>query len=146
MRKSTYSLLIGSLVMALAAGSVFAADAKVEKEVLDERAKNINETAKKPGMAEVALRSVSNETGVPREQVEGMYKNHKNPAGILIACVLADETKRQPKDFLEHHVAGKSWTSMANEHHVPMEKINGKLANLEKDLAVARDLERKKKK
>jgi hypothetical protein len=146
MRKSTYSVFIASLVIGLAAGSLFAADAKVEKEVLDERAKDINEAAKKPGMAEIALKSISTETGVPRDQVEGMYKHHKNPSGILIACVLADETKRPAQDFLEHHASGKSWTSMAHDHHVPLEKINGKLAHLEKDLAVARDSEKKQKK
>ena len=146
MRKPTCSVLIASLVIGLAAGSLFAADAKVEKEVLDERARDLNEMAKKPGMAEVALKSISNETGVPREQVDAMHKSHKNPSGILIACVLADETKKPAKTFLEHHAEGKSWTAMAHDHHVPLEKINARLAHVEKDLTVAREAEKKQEK
>ena len=135
MNKSLVSVLIASVVLAFTVGGLRAAETKVEKEILDDRASDINAKAKKPGLTEVALHGISVETGVPRDQVEAMYKHHKTPAGILIACVLSDETKRPPQDFLEKRASGKSWTAIARDHHVPLEKINDRLAHLERELA-----------
>jgi hypothetical protein len=53
---------------------------------------------------------VATETGVPIERVRAMHKNHPKvqAAGILVACVLADETKKTPDSVLKQHDAGKT--------------------------------------
>ena len=147
MNRSMYSVLMASIVVGLSAAPMWAGDTKVEKEILDERASDINAKAKKPGLREVALRSVSVETGVPRDEVEAMYKRHDSIAGVLIASVLADETKKPPEYFWEKRTAGKkSWTTLARDYRVPLEKINDRLGHLERDLARAGEPERDRRK
>jgi redox-regulated HSP33 family molecular chaperone len=138
MKKWISGLLITGLLLGAGTASLQAqpkSERKAEKEELDKRAKDINDTVQKEKKEDLAIRGVSNETGVPQGEVERMYRKHKTAAGVLIACVMADETKRPPEEFLEKRSSGKTWTAMANDNHVSMDKINERLAHLERDLA-----------
>src|SRR5437867_3303912 len=101
MRKSIVSLVIAGFVVGLGVSPVRGQD-KATRERLDQRAHEVNILAKRPGMTKTALHAVSVETGVPEANLEAMHKRHPDAgaAGILIACVLADETKKKPGDFL----------------------------------------------
>ena len=92
---------------------------------------------------------MSVETGVPLPQVESLHKHHEDtgPAGVLVACVMADETKRDPDYFIKKHIdGGKNWADIARENKVPIERLNEKLDNLEKALAAPGDAKGKRPK
>ena len=135
MKKSSLTLLITSLALGLGLGPARGAD-KTETDHLTQRAHEVNRAAKKPDMMKVALHDVSVETGVPLEKVQALHKRYSDEgiAGVLIAGALADETKKSPEHFLDKHASGKSWTAIAREYKVPMEKINDRLDHLEKAL------------
>jgi hypothetical protein len=139
MKKWICGLMIPGLLLGLGTASLQAqpkSEKKLDKEEMDRRANDINNTVKKEKKEDLALRGVSNETGVPLGEVESMYHKHnKSAAGVLIACVLADETKRPPEEFLAKRAAGKTWTEQANDFHVSFDKINERLTHLERDLA-----------
>jgi hypothetical protein len=107
----------------------------------------LNETVKKKSSMKTALHGVSVETGVPLATVESMHKHHPDtgPAGILVACVLADETKKPAEQLVKKHEDGKTWAEIARENKVPVEKLDRKLDNLEKFLASPGDKEGKGK-
>lgn len=132
MRKFIYSLLVAGVSLGL---SVKVASAQEKKE-LDTRAQDVNALADRHGGMRDAIHDVSVETGVPEGQLQRMHDAHPDagPAGLLIASVLADNTKEKPERFLSQRTSGKSWASMARENNVPLEKINAKLDNLEREL------------
>lgn len=107
-----------------------------ERDELNTRAHDVNALADRRGGVRDAIHDVSVETGVPEEQLQRMHDNHPNagPAGLMIASVLADNTKEPPGRFLSAHDNGRGWASIARENGVPLDKINTKLDNLEREL------------
>ena len=146
MTKSTLSLMTAALVVGLGVGVTRAADKDVNEE-FNARVHAVNDAAKKKDMMPVALHAVSVETGVPLPEVEAMHKRYSDigPAGVLIACVMADETKMKPEEFLHERNGGKGWTTMARDHKVPIEKLNARLEHLEKELNRGETREKKHK-
>jgi hypothetical protein len=108
---------------------------------LNSRVHDVNDAAKKKGMMQVALHTVSVETGVPREQVDALHKRFPDtgPAGILISCVMADETKRPPEEFIKKHNSGDGWGRVASESRVPVEKLIERLDRLERAMTTGGD-------
>src|SRR5712671_6917820 len=104
---------------------------------LNSRVHEVNDAAKKKGMMPVAMHTVSVETGVPREQVEALHKRFPDtgPAGIMLACVFADETKKSPEEIIKKHNSGADWDSMARQNKIPMEKLIERLDHLERAVA-----------
>src|SRR5690348_160360 len=133
MRKMMYSLLIAAVSLGITAGF---ASGQTSREELDSRAHTVNDLADRHGGMRAAIHDVSVETGVPMDRVQRMHDNHPNAgaAGILIACVLADNTKQPAERFLDRHHDGRSWASIARENRVPLDKINHKLDNLQREL------------
>ena len=139
MRKSMASLLMGSIfcvAIGLVTTSARAAD-KQERDTLSDRIHAVNNAAEKSGNMKAALHSISVETGVPENQVEAMHKKYSDigVAGVLMSCVMADETKKPSDYFMNKHKGGKSWTELAREHNVPLDKINTRLDHVEQSLA-----------
>lgn len=130
MRKPWFSLTIAVLALALPAFSVHGS----EKEQLDDKIRHINDLAKKPGAREVALQRVSVETGVPLERVQAMHQKHSDigVGGVLVANVLADETKKDPELFMKQRDQGKKWTEIARENNVKFSGLNDRLDRLER--------------
>ena len=136
MRKFIYSLLVTSVSLGLSVSLAHAQGRGSERDELETRAQNVNSLADRHGGMRDAIHNISVETGVPTEQLQRMHDAHPDvgPAGILIASVMADNTKGRPEHFLNQHVNGKGWGAIARENNVPLEKVNQKLANLEREL------------
>jgi hypothetical protein len=145
MRKSIVGVVIAALALGLAPNFARAAE-KTARQGLDDRMHAVNETVKKRELMKEALKGVSIETGVPLAEVESMHKHHQDtgPAGILVACVLADETKKNPDSFIKKHVDGAKWADLARENKVPIEKLDHKLDNLERHLTAGEKGKRRK--
>jgi hypothetical protein len=96
----------------------------------------VNSATSTPEKMDVALQRVATETGVPIERVRAMHKNHPkvNAAGILVACVLADETKKTPGSFMDEHDAGKTWPAIAEENNVSVDKLSARVERLQQAL------------
>ena len=132
MRKTFIGVLTAtSLVFGLGMSSVRAADKQADS--LSDRIHAVNDAAKKSGNTQAALHSISVETGVPKSQVEAIHKKYSDTGvgGVLVSCVLADETKKAPESFLDKHKEGKSWSDLAHENHVAVEKLNTRLDHVE---------------
>jgi len=122
---------ISSLTLALAV-SAFAAESST-KEQFESHGHTLNATITKNHAEAEALRGISVETGVPVERVQALHHNYPKatPAGILIACVLADNTKQDPETYVKKFVNGKNWAVAAKENNVPYEKIDERLTRVE---------------
>ena len=123
--------MLASLAVGFGGLSSWAAEGA--KRAIDDRMHSLNDLVKKEKIMPQALKGVSVETGVPLREVEAMHQHYKDtgPAGLLVACVLADETKQAPEYFLKKHVdGGKDWTQLTIENRVPVEKVMRKLDSL----------------
>ena len=138
MTKSIATLLVTGLVFNLCVHELRAQD-KAAVEQLDKKADAINAAAKKPGKMKAAYQAISTETGVPLEKVEKLHKDHPEagPAGLMLACAMAAETKRTPSHFIESRVDGKSWAAIAHDNKVPIEKLTERLDHMSTALASA---------
>ena len=135
MIKTMFSVLTAGLVLGLGTGAARAQD-KATKDNFERKAHAVNAAAKQTDSANSALRAISVETGVPLEKVQGMYKDHPKagPAGILVACVLADETKLAPEKFLEGESDVKSWETLISHHNVPLQKVSDRFDHVQREM------------
>jgi molybdenum cofactor biosynthesis enzyme MoaA len=135
MKTLACSTLIAFVLMGLSAGGVRGEDREADR--LNSRVHEVNDAAKKKGMMPVALNAVSVETGVPREQVEELHKRFSDvgPAGLLLSCVLAAETKKQPEYFAKKHNSGDGWGTIARDNKVSPEKLIERLDHVDRALA-----------
>lgn len=135
MRKFIYSLLVAGVSFSLGV-SLASAQERGQRDELESRAQNVNSLADRHGGMRDAIHNISVETGVPVDQLQRMHDSHPDvgPAGLLIASVMADNTKERPEHFLSQHTNGRGWGSIARENNVPLDKVNEKLANLEREL------------
>lgn len=134
MRKCVNSLLIAVVSLGLTAGLARADDRA--KDELDNRVHTVNAMADKHGGMKQAIHDVSVETGVPMAQIQKMHDQHPDAgaAGIMVACTIADNAKGSPEGYLSRHVNGKGWAAIARENNVSLDKIDNKLANLEREM------------
>ncbi len=134
MKKLMYTLMVGAVSLGMTAGTVRAQERA--KDELETRAQTVNQLADRHGGIKDAIRDVSVETGVPEGQLQKMHDSHPDAgaAGLLIACVMADNTKGSPEKYLTQHVNGRGWASIARDNNVPLDKINVKLDNLQHEL------------
>ena len=132
-----YSLLVAAVSLGVSVGVARADGRAADKDELDSRAQTVNALADKRGGMKEAIHDVSVETGVPLEQLQKMRDQHPDAgaAGIMIACVMADNTKKSPEAFLSRHINGKGWAAIARDNNVPLDKINERLSRLERDLS-----------
>ena len=136
MRKFTYSLLVAAVSLGLTGGLARGQGRAAEKDELESRAHTVNALADQRGGMKEAIHDVSVETGVPLEKLQKMRDQHPDAgaAGLMIACTIADNAKGAPEAYLSRHVNGKGWGAIAHDNNVPLEKINERLALLERDL------------
>ncbi len=130
MRKSVFSLIIGALLLVLGTPAAVAAE---QDKSFDDHVRQINQsTSQSPQKMQAALNTISVETGVPLEKVKAQHKRHPETgaAGLLLANVLAAETKKAPETFLQAHSGGKAWLDLARENKVPVEKLTVRVENL----------------
>jgi len=146
MKKIIGNILVGSMVLCCGSYGVRAQD-KEARDRLDNRIEAVNDAAKKPGMMDVALERISTQTGVPRDQVQALHKRFSDvrAGGLLVACVLAAETKKGGDVFLKERSGGKTWAAIARENNVPVEKLVGRLENVQKSLVTDQDKGKPKK-
>ncbi len=134
MKKFPY-ILAALVSLGITGSRMRAAD---QKDVLEDRVHSLNSMADKRGDFKVSLHDVSTETGVPMDQLQKMHDQHPDAGagGIMVACVLADDTKKTPEHFLSSHVGGHGWAEIARQNSVPLDRINGRLDRLEHDLSL----------
>jgi hypothetical protein len=93
---------------------------------IDQKVSALNDNVQSNGSMAAALHAISVETGVPEDQVKTLQQSHSDAGagGVLVASVLADETKQAPETFLQSHAGGKSWDTIAGDNRVAPDKIN----------------------
>src|SRR6266704_1662006 len=133
MRKEFINLFTAALVFAW---GIEAALAQNSNTSFEKKANAVSQAAKKSGMMDVALRDISAETGVPQDQVQAMHTNHPNAnaAWLLLASVMADQTKQPAEKFLQSRLKCKTWESIAAENHVPLQTLDQRLDTLQQAL------------
>jgi hypothetical protein len=136
MRMFMYKLLIAIVSFGFVGGISHAQNRAAEKDELESRAQTVNSLAEKKGGMKEAVHTVSVETGVPMEKLQKMRDQHPDAgaAGLMIACVIADNAKGSPEAYLSRHINGKGWAAIARDNNVPLDKINVRLDRLEHQL------------
>lgn len=126
---------MAGLLLSTGLNPALAAD-KGSQSTLKSRIDEVNLSTTTPEKLDTALQRVATETGVPIERVRLMHKNHPKAqaAGILVACVLADETKKAPGTFLDQHDTGKTWPAIAEENNVSVDKLSARVERLQQSL------------
>jgi hypothetical protein len=133
--KDMKTLIVSAVLWALGlclVGPVMAAD-KQDLDKFDKRINDINAMTTKPAKADLAFQRISTETGMPVERLKQQHQRHPDIglAGLFVANVLADETKKGPEVFLSQRASGKKWINIAKENKVSVEKLNERLDRLE---------------
>ena len=139
MKKIAITALAAVALLTICPAKVSAASAK--KEVLDNRIEEVNNIAKKKNMMTAAIHGVSVETGVSEERLNELHAKRPDigAAGLMIACVMADKTKKGPDTFLQKKASGKSWTQIMNDENLNMDAFNERLSHLENYLQNGQD-------
>lgn len=131
MKKLFIALITLSVMLGLATGQARAAQQTSKtKDVFGTHAQQINSAAESnPAVMKEALHQVSVETGVAQDKVQAQHQRHPQvgPAGLLVANVLAAETKKAPETFITEHLSGKSWQAIAKENNVSPDRITTRM-------------------
>lgn len=143
MKKIAFSVLAAGLVFSWGTGALAA-----ENKTFEQKADDLNTTAKSGEKFNAAIHAISVETGVPEERLMDMHRQHPQagPAAILNASILADETKQPPEVFLKHHQNGIRWEDIARKNHVPIEKLDSRLNRVQHYVATGKMPERARRK
>jgi hypothetical protein len=133
MKTLTSSLMVASLATTLA-GTVFGAETTTTRQTFENHIRSLNTATVNNHAEKTTLHGVSVETGVPEDQVLQIHKNNPKtgPAGIFVACIIADHTKKDPETYVKQSAAGKAWAVIAQENNVPLDQIDERLARIEK--------------
>ncbi|HSU55992.1 MAG TPA: hypothetical protein VLT36_18185, partial [Candidatus Dormibacteraeota bacterium] len=126
-------MLTAALVLALGTSAALAQNANT---AFEQKAQALNKAAKQGGKMTTALNAISTETGVPQDQVQAMHNSHPGvgAAAILIASVMADQTKKPAENFLQERAGGTSWEAIASANKVPLQTIEQRLDNVQRAL------------
>src|SRR5262249_29263690 len=95
MKKLIISIVVGCLAIGSSSYLVRGQD-KNANEKFNQRLHAVDDASKKSGNMKTTIHAISVETGVAESEVEAMHKRYSDigAAGLLTACVLADETKK----------------------------------------------------
>ena len=135
------SLIISALIAGAALCGLSAKADDKAPDRLNARVHDVNDASKKKGMVDVALRTISVETGVPLGEVESLHKRFPDmgPGGLMVSCVMADETKMPPESFIKKHNGGDGWGTIAKANRVPEEKIIARLDRLDRAMTAGNE-------
>jgi hypothetical protein len=113
--------------------------AESDQDELERRARVINRAAQQESVFKQALHHVSIETGVPKDSIETQHRQYPDMglAGIMLANVMAAETKKEPTEFLKQRKGGKGWVALAKANKVPLDNLNRKLENLDRAIGAS---------
>jgi hypothetical protein len=139
MKKIAISILAAGVVLSWGTGA-WAAESKNFEQKADE----LNATAKSGEKFNAAIHAISVETGVPEDRLMEMHRQHPQagPAAILNASILADETRQPPEKFLKNHQEGIRWEDIAHKNKVPIEKLDSRLNRVQRYVATGKMPER----
>lgn len=135
MKKIVFSVLAAGLVLSWGTGAIAA-----ENKTFDQKADDLNVSAKSGEKFNAAIHAISVETGVPEDRLMDMHRQHPQagPAAILNASILADETKQPPETFLKSHQNGVRWEDIARKNKVPIEKLDTRLDHVQRYVATGK--------
>jgi hypothetical protein len=136
MRTPLVSLLTAAVVFAYGNQAALAQNKRNQNTGFEQKATAINQAATKSGGMDNLLRSISRQTGLPQDQVQALRNNHPNAgaSAIALSAVMANQTKKPAETFLQSHLQGKTWESIASENHVPMQTLNQQLDQVQQAL------------
>jgi len=139
MKRLLFTAITSSIVLGLSLTSLPAADKDDQQAHFKKRVDQINDAAKDPKVMDLAVKQISVQTGVPVEKVRTHHERHPNmgAAGLLLANVMAAETKKAPATFLKERQSGDEWLAIARENKVAIDKLNVRLDNVWKAIAPA---------
>ena len=130
-----------NVLLGLGTGLGRAADTGDSQQInhFNQQMQKINKQAKDPKVLQLTMEQIATETGVPVDQVRSQHRTYpdEGAASLLVANVLAAETKKSPNSFLKERSSGKRWVDIAQENKVPMEKFIVRLDRIEKAIAPA---------
>lgn len=140
MRTMRVKAITAASMLGLGIGLAGAQQATTELQQFQKQGVAVNQrAASSPQYLAAALHTISVQTGVPQATVQAQHKQYPSIGviGLMVANVLADETKKDPAVFLQAKAGGQTWPQIAQAYKVPLAKINTRLARMEQLMAPA---------
>jgi len=109
--------------------------AKEKREALDRKVKDLNALGSNPTERAAALKQTSKALDVPIATLQAQQKNHPElrPGGLYMANAIAKKAKKPAGEIIRRHVNdGKSWSEIARENNVNLDRLLDDSAGFEK--------------
>lgn len=133
MRSSKLTFAITVAALAIAGATAVGDDYKgANRRDIDDSVHAIDKDIRRNHSQNDALHVISVETGVPQGKLQEILDHRPNAglASVMMACTIADYTKRDPNYYLDQH-RNVSWQRLLADAGVPPEKVNHHLTRLE---------------
>src|SRR5215218_4314926 len=101
---------------------------------------NVNTLDNKAPARAAGFAAIAKETGVPVATIQKQHREHEamGSSGLLMANLIAAQTKKPAGNFLRQREAGKSWPEIAAEHKVSLESADASLDRVEAAMRAAK--------
>jgi hypothetical protein len=131
------------VVSAPAPKSPLPAKARSPQEVkasFEKNVRNVNTLDNQAPARAAGFAAISKETGVPVATIQKQHREHEamGSAGLLMANLIAAQTKKPAGNFLRQREAGKSWVEIAAEHKVSLDSADASLNRVETAMRAAK--------
>lgn len=107
---------------------------------ITKHARTINTLDNKAGARRAGYEAIAKETGVSVSTLQAQQRQHQEvgTAGLLMANVIAGQTKRPAGNYLRQAAEGKPWERIAADNGVNLEDLDAKLGRLEEAMRNAK--------
>ena len=107
---------------------------------ITKHARAINTLDNRAPARQAGLEAIAKETGVSVPTLQVQHRQHQEigTAGLLMANVIAVQTKRPAGNYLRQAAEGKPWEHIAADNGVNLESLDAKLGQLEETMRSAR--------
>jgi hypothetical protein len=106
-----------------------------KREALDRKVKDLNALGSNPTERAVVLRQTSKALDIPIATLQTQQKNHPElrPGGLYMANAIAKRAKKPAGQIINRHLSdGKSWSEIAREHNLNLDRLLEESTVLEK--------------
>jgi hypothetical protein len=110
------------------------------KASFEKNVRNVNNLDNQAPARTAGFAAISKETGVPVATIQKQHREHEamGSAGLLMANLIAAQTKKPAANYLRQREAGKSWPEIAAEHKVSLDSADASLNRVEAAMRAAK--------
>jgi hypothetical protein len=110
------------------------------KASIDKHIQSMNTLDNKAPAKTAGFAAIAKETGVPAATIQAQHREHPGigSGGLLMANLIAAQTKKPATTYMRQRLAGKSWEAIAAANQVTLENADGALERVEAAMHTAK--------